>query len=52
MNNINYDQEIEKRLRPENFEENNCEKCGQETGVKLVGDESYDYCEDCNWVTY
>ena len=28
-----------------------CEKCGEETGVKMVGDESYDYCEDCKWVT-
>ena len=28
-----------------------CEKCGGETGTKLIGDESYDYCEDCNWVT-
>ena len=29
-----------------------CEKCGGEIGVKLIGDESYDYCEDCNWITY
>ena len=28
-----------------------CEKCGGETATKLVGDESYDYCVDCNWVT-
>ena len=30
----------------------NCEKCGEETGVKYVGDESYDYCNACNWVTH
>ena len=28
-----------------------CEKCGEPVGVKLVGDESYDYCKDCNWIT-
>ena len=28
-----------------------CEKCGGETGVKLIRDESYDYCSDCNWMT-
>ena len=29
-----------------------CEKCGEETGVRFVGDESYDYCSSCNWVTH
>lgn len=28
-----------------------CEKCGEETSVKVVGDETYDYCEDCNYIT-
>lgn len=28
-----------------------CEKCGGELGTKLVGDESYDYCKECNWIT-
>ena len=29
-----------------------CEKCGGESSSKTVGDESYDYCDDCNWVTH
>jgi len=29
----------------------NCEKCGKETSVKLVGDESYDYCSECDHAT-
>ena len=29
-----------------------CEKCGEELGDKLLGDESYDYCRDCNWITH
>ena len=28
-----------------------CEKCGEETGERLVGDEVYDYCKNCDWVT-
>ena len=33
-------------------EENTCEKCGEETGILAVGDESYDYCKKCNWTTH
>ncbi len=33
-------------------EEKVCEKCGGELSSKLVGDESYDYCTDCNHVTH
>ena len=29
-----------------------CEKCGEPTGTKLIGDESYNYCNDCVHVTY
>ena len=29
---------------------NHCEKCGGELGSKIVGDESYNYCSDCNWI--
>ena len=29
-----------------------CEKCGEKTITKLVGDEIYDYCPDCNRTTY
>ena len=29
-----------------------CEKCGGETGVTMVEDESYDYCQACKWVTH
>ena len=29
-----------------------CEKCGEETGVKFVGDESYDVCPECGWITF
>ena len=28
-----------------------CEKCGEIIGSRLVGDESYYYCLECNWVT-
>lgn len=28
-----------------------CEKCGEPTTHKLVGDEWYDYCKNCNWTT-
>ena len=37
----------EKEQRPKE-----CEKCGGELGVLLVGDESYDYCKNCKWVTH
>ena len=33
-------------------EENTCEKCGEETRAKLIGDESYDYCLECNRFTH
>lgn len=29
-----------------------CEKCSGELGKKIVGDEYYDYCRGCNWVTH
>ena len=28
-----------------------CERCGEETSNRMVGDESYNYCKDCNWIT-
>ena len=28
-----------------------CEKCGEEAGTKMVGDESVVYCPGCNWIT-
>lgn len=28
-----------------------CEKCGGETGVFSIGDESHDKCRDCGWIT-
>ena len=33
------------------IEEHTCEKCGGETGSKMVGDESYQKCGDCGWIT-
>lgn len=33
------------------IEEIKCEKCGEETGIKSVADESYNYCESCNHIT-
>lgn len=33
-------------------EEEVCEKCGGELSVKFVGDESYNWCSDCDWVTH
>ena len=29
-----------------------CEYCGGETGMKLIGDESYDWCKDCGRPTF
>ena len=29
-----------------------CEKCGGELGTKMAGDEGYDFCRDCNWITH
>lgn len=41
-----------KDLLPHIEEFVDCERCGGETGSRLVGDESYNYCKDCNWVTH
>lgn len=29
-----------------------CERCGGEVGIKYIGDESYDWCPECQWVTH
>ena len=29
-----------------------CEKCGEEAGTKMAGDESVVYCRECNHITY
>lgn len=29
-----------------------CEKCGGETGSRLVGDESAEVCSSCGWITH
>ena len=29
-----------------------CELCGCETGNRLIGDESYAFCEECRHVTH
>ncbi len=31
--------------------EKQCEKCGGELGSKTIEDETFDYCEDCKWLT-
>ena len=36
----------------ETQDEQACEKCGAETGGKLLEDEKYNFCNDCNVVTY
>lgn len=28
-----------------------CERCGGELSTKLIGDESHDYCKECNWIS-
>ena len=38
-----------KKIKQEECEE--CEKCGGELTTKIIGDESYDYCPECNWIT-
>lgn len=45
---------INKNYEEEEYEEEErvCEKCGGELSSKMVGDESYDRCSDCGWVTY
>ncbi len=32
-------------------EQVDCEKCGGELGSKTIEDETFDYCEDCKWLT-
>jgi formylmethanofuran dehydrogenase subunit E len=29
-----------------------CERCGEETSGEQIGDEGYNYCRGCNWVTH
>jgi hypothetical protein len=29
-----------------------CEKCGGETSDRLIGDETYNKCGDCGWITH
>jgi len=41
---------LEKELNAD--EVKHCEKCGEETGNKLVGDESVNYCSECHWITH
>ena len=40
---------MEKEIEKKEIE---CEKCGGEVGVRIIGDEGFDYCKDCNWITY
>ena len=40
---------MNQETKQEEYEE--CEKCGGELTVKIIGDESYDYCPECNWIT-
>ena len=40
---------MNKETKQEEYEE--CEKCGGELTTKIIGDESYDYCPECNWIT-
>lgn len=39
-----YDVDHDIKERKENFR---CQKCGGETRIKLIRDESYDECVDC-----
>jgi len=39
-------------LRKELKERITCEKCGGELKTTIVGDESYDKCVDCGWITH
>lgn len=29
-----------------------CEKCGDETSVRAAGDEYFNWCANCKWITY
>lgn len=41
----------QQQLEVENRAEDLCEKCGGETTKKLIGDEIYQKCGDCGWMT-
>jgi len=43
--------EYQKELE-EGAYEKECMKCGGELSAKMVGDETYDFCEDCKMVTH
>lgn len=36
------------KTKPTILSDTLCQKCGGELGTRSVGDESYDYCSDCN----
>jgi hypothetical protein len=42
----------DKKTVPIDLEENTCEKCGGEASDKLIGDETYNKCGSCGWITH
>ena len=42
---------MNKENKNESNESVDCEKCGEEAGKKLVGDEIVIYCSECHWIT-
>ena len=52
MNSIEHAKSIlEEQRKRDLHKQIECEKCSEETGNRLVGDESVAYCKNCNWIT-
>ena len=53
-----YEKRVDMEERKQNHikksaeETKTCEKCGGELKTTIVGDESYDKCVDCGWITH
>ena len=41
-----------KKEEEQKEEKQKCEKCGEETIIKIVEGESYNYCPACDWITW
>ncbi len=51
MNEFKAESQAERDAEERYIENQTCEKCGGETGEKMVGDEIYQKCGDCGLVT-
>ena len=51
MEKLKLERKLKGNLDNEFGSSNDCEKCGGELGTRMIGDEGYDFCKDCNWIT-